>query len=115
MKNGLSLFNLLDLKAENEKLKVRIKELETQLNDLNLELKGNQELTETLTIINEQFGKENDDLYRKLSVYEKLRKPRIMEERLSSKRKHARYHVNFKSWFKPSIYNYRLFTFIYRC
>ena len=72
MKTSLSLFNLLDLKEENEKLKARIEVLEAQLNDLSLELKGSQELTETLTIINEQFGKENDDLHRKLSIYEKL-------------------------------------------
>ena len=98
MKTSLSLFNLLDLKVENEKLKDYIKDLEIQLNDLSLKLKDSQELTETLTIINEQFGKENDDLYRRLSIYEKLRKPRIMV-----KRKHARYHINFKSWFKLSI------------
>jgi hypothetical protein len=100
MKTSLSLFNLLDLKVENEKLKDYIKDLEIQLNDLSLKLKDSQELTETLTIINEQFGKENNDLYRRLSVYEKLRKPRIME---NFKRKHARYHINFKSWFKLSI------------
>jgi hypothetical protein len=103
MKTSLSLFNLLDLKVENEKLKDYIKDLEAQLNDLSLKLKDSQELTEILTIINEQFGKENDDLYRRLSVYEKLRKPRIMEERQNFKRKHARYHINFKSWFKLSI------------
>src|SRR5579864_8204358 len=100
MKTSLSLFNLLDLKVENEKLKDYIKDLEIQLNDLSLKLKDSQELTETLTIINEQFGKENDDLYRRLSIYEKLRKPKIME---NLKRKHARYHINFKSWFKLSI------------
>ena len=100
MKTSLSLFNLLDLKVENEKLKDYIKDLEIQLNDLSLKLKDSQELTETLTIINEQFRKENDDLYRRLSIYEKLRKPKIME---NLNCKHARYHINFKSWFKLSI------------
>jgi len=105
MKTRLSILicNLLDLKAENEQLKARIKELETQLNNLNLELKSSQELTETLVVINEQFGKENDDLYRKLGVYENLRKPRIMEENPKSKRKHARYQINFITGLKLSI------------
>src|SRR5262249_2677111 len=89
------IFNLLDLKAENKKLKAHI-------NNLNLELKNSQDLTKTLTIINEQFRIENNDLYRKLSVYDKIRMPRIMEERLNFKQpnrlgscKHARYHINF--------------------
>jgi regulator of replication initiation timing len=97
-RSSILICNLLDLKAENEQLKARIKELETQLNDLDLELKDSQELTKTLITINEQFGKENDDLYRKLSMYEKyekLRKPRIMEKNPNFKRKHARYHMNF--------------------
>ena len=41
MKISLSLFNLLDLKVENEELKDYIKDLEAQLNDLSLKLKDN--------------------------------------------------------------------------
>ena len=52
MKTSLFLFNLLDLKVKNEKLKDYIKDLEIQLNDLSLKLKDSQELTEILTIIN---------------------------------------------------------------
>ena len=39
MKTSLSLFNLLNLKVENEKLKDYIKDLKAQLNDLSLKLK----------------------------------------------------------------------------
>lgn len=68
--------------------------LETQFSKISLELKETQDLNETLIAINEEFGKENDDLYKKLEIYKNLRKPRIVEERKGI-RKHARYHMNF--------------------
>ena len=101
--NQFIFFNLLDLKVENEQLKDYIKDLEAQLDDCNKKLKDSQKLTEILTIINEQFRKENDNLYRRLGIYENLQKLRIIEERLNFKHKYVRYHINFKSWFKLSI------------
>ena len=94
LKTGLTLYWLSDLKVENEKLKANVEELETQLNKITLELKEAQDLNETLIAINEEIGKENDDLYKKLEIYKNLRIPRIVEERKST-RKHARYHMNF--------------------
>ena len=67
--NQFIFFNLLDLKVKNERLKDYIKDLEAQLDDHNKKLKDSQELTETLTIINEQFRKENDNIYRRLGIY----------------------------------------------
>ncbi|RGB27385.1 hypothetical protein C1646_674019 [Rhizophagus diaphanus] len=81
--------NEKDLKVENEKLKAHVKELKMQLNRISLELKESQDLNKTLIVINEEFRKENDDLYKKLEIYKHLRKPKIAKEK-KSRCKHTR-------------------------
>ena len=72
--------------TENAKLKARIKELQLQLDETNKELQEVRELNEAILTINEEFGRENDELYKKLEAYKNLRRPRSM---LHS-RKHSR-------------------------
>ncbi|RGB25074.1 hypothetical protein C1646_772243 [Rhizophagus diaphanus] len=76
--------NERDLKVENEKLKAHVEKLEMQLNKIFLELKEFQNLNEILIVINEEFEKENNDLYKKLEIYKHLRKLRIVKERKST-------------------------------
>ena len=45
-------------------------------------------MNQTLLTINEEYGRENDGLYKKLDLYKNLKKPKTME--LRKKRKRSR-------------------------
>jgi hypothetical protein len=70
-------------------LKARIKDLQQQLDRVTKELQESRELNEMILMINEEFGQENDDLYKKLEQYRGIRKPRSMQKRRVSKRKRS--------------------------
>jgi TolA-binding protein len=84
-----NLLTLIELKADNAMLKARIKDLQQQLDRVTKELQESRELNETILMINEEFGRENDDLYKKLEQYKGIRKPRSMQKRRVSKRKRS--------------------------
>ena len=50
-------------------LKAQIKDLQQQLDRVTKELQESRELNETILMINEEFRRENDDLYKKLEQY----------------------------------------------
>jgi len=62
------------------KLKAKNKELEQRLEMANKELLDLQALNQSIIAINEEFGRENDDLYKKVGQYETLQKPRSMQK-----------------------------------
>ena len=43
-------------------------------------------MNQTLITINEEYGRENDGLYKKLDLYKNLKKPKTMESRKKRKR-----------------------------
>jgi hypothetical protein len=81
------LIYLLDLNAENAKLKAQNKQLQQKLDQVSKELRESRELNKVIMTINDQFGRENDVLYKKLESYEMLRTPQSM--RNTWKRKHS--------------------------
>jgi hypothetical protein len=49
-----------------------------------------QALNQSIIAINEEFGRENDELYKKVGQYETLRKPRSMQKHHTHKKHHRR-------------------------
>jgi hypothetical protein len=68
----LFIFCLLVLREENTRLRAKNKELEQKLEMANKELLDLQALNQSIIAINEEFGRENDDLYKKVGQYETL-------------------------------------------
>jgi hypothetical protein len=86
----LFIFCLLVLREENMKLKAKNKVLEQRLEMVNKELLDLQALNQSIIAINEEFGRENDELYKKVGQYETLQKPRNMQKHHTHKKHHRR-------------------------
>ena len=69
-------------------MREQIKELQQQLDKVNNELQESQDLNKTILMINEEFGKENDSLYKKLEFYKNLKRPKGLQ--MNKKRKRTK-------------------------
>ena len=81
---------MLALREENVKLRAQNIELKQQLGKVTNELQESNNFNKTIIAINEEFGRENDELYEKLDQYKNLRVPRsIQKSQVHKKRKHS--------------------------
>lgn len=84
----LFIFCLLVLRQENTKLRAKNRDLEQRLEMVNKELMDLHALNQSIIAINEEFGRENDELYKKVGQYETLRIPRSMQKHHTHKKHH---------------------------
>ena len=84
----LFIFCLLVLRQENTKLRAKNRDLEQRLEMVNKELMDLHALNQSIIAINEEFGRENDELYKKVGQYETLRIPRSMQKHHIHKKHH---------------------------
>ena len=67
-------------------MRAQNKDLQQQLAKVTTELQDTQDLNQTLITMNEEYGRENDSLYKKLDLYKNLKKLKTMESRKKRKR-----------------------------
>uniref|UniRef100_U9USW1 Uncharacterized protein n=2 Tax=Rhizophagus irregularis TaxID=588596 RepID=U9USW1_RHIID len=67
------------LRAQNEQLRQQVNEITEQLQTVTLKFNSSQEENQTLLMINNEFGLENDKLYKSLERYRSVKLPRSLQ------------------------------------
>jgi hypothetical protein len=75
------------LRAENKELQQKLAKVINELEETN-------ELNQALIVVNEEYGKENDNLYKKLELYKNIKRPKSIESRKRCKRSKSASSLN---------------------